>query len=378
MHMHQGQQHKQPDSISLMGSMIYFTDLPGLAGLLKKYGAGGEDAFFLADRNTAHHCLPLIRELTGGPDDKRLMVVDPGDDQKNIHNLHQVWRFLLHAGAGRHSRLFNLGGGMITDMGGFAASAYHRGIAFIHLPGSLTAMADAAIGGKTGLNLCGIKNQLGSFSLPEAVIICPAFLRTLPAGELLAGYAEVVKTALLADAELWEELSPGCKTRPVHEELLQTVDSQLLYRVAAIKAGIVEGDYHDHGLRQCLNFGHSIGHALEALYREQGKPLRHGIAVAAGMVCESIIANRLTLMKDEQLEEISACLLSLFPAVEFMPDDVDSLLAYMRHDKKNARHKKLFSLVTKPGHCLQGISCSDEHIRQALVLYLERVAGKTV
>jgi 3-dehydroquinate synthase len=375
MHMHQGQQHKRPETVSLMGSEIHFADLPGLAALLEKYGAAGEDAFFLADTNTALHCLPLIRELTAGPGEGRLIVIDPGDDQKNIQSLHHIWSFLLHAGAGRHSRLFNLGGGMITDLGGFAASTYHRGIPFIHLPVSLTAMADAAIGGKTGLNLCGIKNQLGSFSLPEAVIICPAFLETLPDGELLAGYAEVAKTALLADAALWEELSSGLNTRPARKDLLQIMDSQMLYRVAAIKAGIVEGDYHDRGLRQCLNFGHSIGHALEALYREEGKPVRHGIAVAAGMVCESIIANKLSLMTDEHLQAISSRLLTLFPAVEFGTDDIDKLLAFLRHDKKNPRQGKLFSLVTEPGHCLHGISCSDEHIRHALILYLERVAG---
>lgn len=330
--------------------------------LVHKYIGETEKNLILCDTNTAKYCFPLIKNLLPGISDNQLIEIDAGDDEKNITNLHHIWSKLQFQGADRGSCLINLGGGMITDIGGFAASTYKRGISFVNIPTSLLGMVDAAIGGKTAINLSKVKNQVGSFTRAEAVLIYTGFLETLPEEEFLSGYAEVLKTAIVFDRELYYDL---IEAKP--EELAM---EDIIRKTASIKNKVISRDFRDRNERQCLNFGHSIGHGLEAFYLNKGQELKHGVAVAAGMVCEAYISKRLLNLHDQGLQQINDYIRRSFPPVKFREKDIEDIIALIRHDKKNYRGELRMSLIKGIGNCKFGIAVPEKISSESLEYYI--------
>ncbi len=352
--------------MSLNGCNIHFTDEKHFGRIISGYIGETEKNFILTDTNTAKLCLPLIRSQFPGFDESRVISIDSGEGEKNISSLQHIWSFLLHHGAGRDSCLLNLGGGMITDLGGFAASTYKRGIRFVQIPTSLMGMTDAAIGGKTGINIGYVKNQAGTFALPEAVIVMPGFLKTLPWDELLSGFAEIFKAALALDHNFWNEIKELSLNETKRAAIISLLENGIIRRSIEIKAEVVTSDFRDQGKRQCLNFGHSIGHAMELL-----KDIPHGYAVAAGMLCEAFISKLLCGLPAKQFSDIERCICVNFPKTKFKEKDIEGIISLIRHDKKNFRDNIRMSLIEATGKCRFGISCPEGIIKDSLKHYLE-------
>lgn len=342
---------------------IIFAKRDDFPQLVTKYTGEIEKNLILADTNTAKYCFPLLQDLLPGISEEHLIKIDSGDDEKNITSLHHVWSTLLHRGADRNTTLINLGGGMITDLGGFAASTFKRGIPFIHIPTSLLGMVDAAIGGKTSINISKVKNQAGTFSRPEAVIIFPEFLNTLAEEEILAGYAEVLKTAIVFERELYYDLLETSPDEVPMEDIIQ--------KTASIKNEVTSLDFYDQSERQCLNFGHTIGHGLEALYLLRGQEFKHGFAVAAGMICESFISSNLLNLPDQSLQQISDYIKRSFPPAKFREKDIMDIITLISHDKKNLEGKIRMSLLNGIGNCKFGVVVPEDMIRDSLLYYLD-------
>jgi 3-dehydroquinate synthase len=331
---------------------------------LSRYIGETEKNLILVDRNTEKHCLPLLIEIMPLISQTPYILLDAGEKEKNIRRAEHVWTELMKYEADRESTLINLGGGVITDLGGFVASTYQRGIRFINIPTSLMGMADAAIGGKNAVNINHIKNQVGTFAPPETVMIFPAFLHTLPKAEMLSGFAEMVKTALAFDASLFKEL---LTTRI---EDLPEKRKDLIFKTASLKHKVAVQDFYDKHIRQCLNFGHTLGHAFESLFARKGKEISHGVAVAAGMICESFLSQQLSGLSKKELIQIQSFLQNNFPPLEINPEDIDQMLHIMRHDKKISGHEFKLSLLTQAGKCQHRITCSEEMIQQSLEYYI--------
>ncbi|HSG68489.1 MAG TPA: 3-dehydroquinate synthase [Bacteroidales bacterium] len=354
----------------LLDSRIVFCHFDEFIRLLKNELDHSGHYFFLTDSNTREYCLPLIREHIPEVKDRHVITIPAGEDNKNISSLTHIWERLQEGGAGRTSRIFNLGGGVVTDIGGFAAATFMRGVAFVNIPTTILGMADAAVGGKTAVNLGRIKNPVGIFALPETTLICPEFLKTLPVDEFLSGYAEVIKTGLALDYGFWERLYGASPVIRDQKVMLDTFDNEILARAVSLKARVVSEDLRDNGPRQCLNFGHSIGHAIEAF--SMGKPagLRHGFAVAAGMVCETYLSMKLAGLSAEHCKSITAFLNSNFPRIKIESQDIDDIVAFMHHDKKNDKGELVMSLLQAPGCCEYGIACPEHLIRESLSYYI--------
>src|ERR1700758_1124811 len=264
---------------------IYFTNtLTELADFVKK---GNYSRFFvLTDENTGKHCLPVLREHIDELDNYDIIEINAGEESKSIDFCVGVWKMLIDFGADRQSLLINLGGGVISDMGGFAASTFKRGIDFVHVPTTLLSQVDASVGGKTGIDLDNIKNIIGTFTQPKAVFIEHEFLRTLPPRQILSGLAEMLKHGLIADATYWNELKYSDLDNP---------SAALVYHSIEIKNKVVIADPHEKGIRKSLNFGHTVGHAIETYSLMNDKdPLSHGEAIAVGMICEAYISHQRT------------------------------------------------------------------------------------
>ena len=358
--------------ISLHGCPIHFTDEKHFGRQISAFIGETEKNFILTDVNTAKLCLPLVRLQFPGFDESRVITMVAGEGEKNMSSLHHIWNFLLQHGAGRDACLVNLGGGMITDLGGFAASTYKRGIRFIHIPTSLMGMADAAIGGKTGINIGGVKNQAGTFALPQAVILIPEFLKTLPWDELLSGFAEIFKAALALDHSFWNKIKELSLSETKRAAIISLLENGIIRRSIEIKAEVVASDFRDQGKRQCLNFGHSIGHALELSKQGSAEEIPHGYAVAAGMLCEAFISNLRCGLPAKQLSDIEKCISINFPKTHFEEKDIEGIISLIRHDKKNVNDKIRMSLLKAAGTCVPGVECPEALIRKGLSSYLKK------
>lgn len=289
-----------------------------------------DTVFLLADANTHRLCLPQLANDTPLP---AWPVIDipAGDEHKNIESLSIVWKYLSEHGATRHSLLINIGGGMTTDLGGFAASTFKRGISYINVPTSLLGAVDAAVGGKTGINFNGLKNEIGVIREAEAVILYPDFFRTLDHKNLLSGYAEMVKHALLKSDEEWNA---------VVSFNFDTVDYSLLgeltRRSIAVKEAIVKQDPTEKNIRKALNLGHTFGHAFESFsYTTADKPLLHGYAVAFGLICEMYLSHRKLNFPSATLTQLVQLIKENYGIVHFNCKNYDMLYELMTHDKKN-------------------------------------------
>jgi 3-dehydroquinate synthase len=318
-----------------------------------------DKVFVLTDSRTRRLCLPLLRPFL--PAGTVILGVPPGEASKNLASCEKIWETLTRNGATRHSLLLNLGGGMVGDLGGFAASVYKRGIAFIQIPTTLLAMVDSALGGKTGIDFQHVKNQLGTFSRPAAVWVFPAFLQTLPEAERLSGLAEMIKHTLIADAGAFDSL---------RKQELSALDwATCIPGSQAIKAAIVRADPFESGERQKLNAGHTLGHALEGYFLSQGSPCSHGACVAAGLVMESRIAAGRGLLDEAGLMRIEETIFSAFGVLTFPSSAVPAILRLCRHDKKNRNGEIRMALIGPIGTCSTGIPVTEAEIRSALRWY---------
>ncbi len=320
----------------------------------------------LVDENTSTHCLPLLMEQVPMLESALTLETESGEQHKNLQTCQHIWQLLLERNADRKTLFINLGGGVICDMGGFIASVYKRGIPFIHIPTTLLAQCDAAIGGKTGVDISNLKNILGTFTQPEATIIFPPFLRTLGKRQLLSGFAEILKHALIADENLWRKATSFSWADPQQLE-------NILPASVEIKKRIVSADFSEKNERMLLNFGHTFGHALESLSFEWNElPLLHGEAIAAGMVCESYLSYKANKLSHSALDEICACIFSLYPRLPLTESHFERLLDLMRNDKKNSDGYIRFSLLNTIGEATAGARADEDMIRLALHFYMEK------
>jgi len=301
----------------------------------------------LVDENTKRDCLPIF--LGANPQLNHALIIEikSGEENKDISTCSFIWEQLTKTNFDRNSLLINLGGGVIGDMGGFAASTYKRGIDFIQIPTTLLAMVDASVGGKLGIDFKDLKNQIGLFNNPKAVLIYPNFLKTLPENQLKSGFAEVLKHALIADVDLWEKLKEIPFKDLNWEEIIETS--------IQIKNSIVKDDPFEHGDRKKLNFGHTFGHAIESYYLEKGTPILHGEGVFMGIILETEISH----LSENDKNEIKNYILSNF-ALPYTPKKYN-LHKFLINDKKNKNSKINFSLLKSIGNCsIDNLFYSDE------------------
>ena len=320
---------------------------------LEKY----TQVFVLCDENTEKHCLPLITEALS-PVAYQVVRVAAGERHKTLTTCQLVWEQLVRHGADRHSALINLGGGVVTDLGGFCAASYMRGIDFVHIPTSLLAQVDASIGGKTGIDFLAYKNLIGSFSMPRATCVDTSFLDTLPKRELTNGAVEVWKHALIADNAMWRSLCN--QSFPESKQLPQLVKESV-----EIKQNIVLKDPLESGHRKLLNFGHTIGHALERLALSLNNDIGHGEAVAFGMIAASRLSQHYADLSGEERVEIEK---TLFPYVSFLPEEqqVEEIINNIKLDKKNKSGTFLFTLLDKIGVGRVDVAVAPDDVRSAI------------
>lgn len=316
--------------------------------------------YLLTDQGTAPHCLPQLQTLSFITPDRTLTIAS-GDDHKNIDTANRVWNFLSQKGADRKSLLINLGGGVVCDLGGFCAATFKRGIAFINIPTTLLAQVDASVGGKTGINSGGLKNEIGVFALPHTVLIDINLLHSLDTPNLISGFAEMIKHALIEDAPTWETLQHFKIDQPHWPKLQQLVADSI-----RIKNHFVENDPKEQNIRKALNFGHTIGHAYETLALYRHKPVLHGYAVAFGMIGELYLSHLMLNLPLAQVEATSAFLLKLYGPFELDESAFDTLLEYMQHDKKNDSNRINFTLLPAIGQIEINQYASPGQIREAL------------
>ena len=327
-----------------------------LATVIKSLAA--DRVFVLVDENTAEHCLPIVMpELQ----DAFVIKIKAGDETKSIDTAVDIWNILVDKGATRSSLLINLGGGVVTDLGGFVAATFKRGMHFVNIPTTLLGVVDAATGGKTGVNFKGLKNEIGAFATAEKVLIDTRFFKTLDFKNRLSGYAEMVKHALIADSILLEQT------------LNYDLDSFDMTRLATllkqnlqIKENIVEVDLHESGLRKALNFGHTVGHAFESLSYEMGNPMLHGFAVMWGIIAE-LYLSLIKLKFDKKIvSQILAFAKEYYGAFPYTCKQYDRLYELMLHDKKNSNGQINFTLLASVGDVRINQKVTKEEVFEAL------------
>ena len=313
------------------------------------------EIYLITDSHVAAHCLPGLIEHSAACRHADILEVEPGEGSKSPEIAAHCWNHLAEAGATRHAKLVCLGGGVVTDLGGFIASTYKRGIPFVLLPTSLMAMADAAIGGKTGIDLGAAKNVVGTFARAEAVLVCPEWLASLPQREWESGLAEMLKHGLVANRAHWNTLlalGPG-----------PAIPAELLETTAAIKLDICKADPWETGPRRLLNFGHTFGHALESTLLAAGKPIPHGHCIAAGMQAETILSANCGLLPREEADTIVQALMNLFAAPPEVWPTFDALEPFFHFDKKRTSPTTLnFTLLRATG---EGIWDQEMEIEEA-------------
>ena len=326
-----------------------------------------DQLFVLVDTTTERLCLPVVADYDCMRDARRIVIPDT-DTHKTLDSVTHVWSELQRLGATRHSLMINLGGGMVTDLGGFAASTFKRGIQYINIPTTLLSMVDASVGGKTGFNFGGLKNEIGVFSNASSVILDTTFLRTMDRENLLSGYAEMLKHGLISNDRMWAELLEFLESL----ENLDHLDSlaPMLAESVAVKQRIVTEDPTEHGIRKALNLGHTAGHAFESLALER-KPVLHGYAVAYGLIVELYLCCVKTGFPQQKMRQTVAAIKSHYGRMPITCDDYPQLLALMHHDKKNTGHDINFTLLGDVGDIRINQTASEDEIRDALDFYRE-------
>ncbi len=329
-----------------------------LEAMLEPYTS--EAIYILTDTNTKTHCLPQLMAIEKLKN-SHIITIPAGDENKDIRNLESIWRYLSENGATRKSILINLGGGMITDIGGFAAASFKRGIEYINISTTLLGAVDAATGGKTGINFLGLKNEIGAFAPAKSVLIDVEYFKTLDNPNIRSGFAEMLKHALIYSANIWKE-TIRFDLDNIDYDLLR----DLLSKNIAIKEEIVEKDPKEIGIRRALNFGHTIGHAIETLSYRLGKPLLHGYAIAYGMVAEAYLSYKKTSLSKDQYLEIKNFMDKTYGKYDNQVENYEALLQLMTHDKKNESKEINFTLLKEIGTVEINQIATREEIIEAL------------
>lgn len=333
--------------------------------------------FMLFDTETMIHCMPHLTPFMNKYDEMHptthlhTIVIGHTDVAKNIESLTEVWKALSDNGATRHSLLINVGGGMVTDLGGFAAATFKRGIKFINVATSLLGAVDAAVGGKTGINLGSLKNEVGAFASANAVLISTKFFETLDKENLLSGYAEMLKHGILSNKQHFNDLLNfdivGLNSNNVEDN--EAALLPLLETSVNVKRQVVRQDPFEKGLRKALNLGHTFGHAFETWCMRKDKPVLHGYAVAWGLVCELIMSHQLTGFRSEILYKVADYVRENYGPIYFTCDDYDDLFALMLHDKKNLGQTINFSLMKDFGDVALNQTATKEQIGSVLDIF---------
>ena len=319
--------------------------------------------FVLVDENTEQHCLTRFLAHTE-LNPTSVLVMQAGEENKHLSTCEKLWNELSSLGADRNSALINLGGGVVTDLGGFVACTFKRGIDFYNIPTTLLSMVDASVGGKTGIDLGALKNQIGVIQEPQQVVIDSQWLSTLPLEEVRSGFAEMLKHGLIADANYWGKLKGLVNLTP---EVL----SPYIKPSVAVKSEVVKEDPYEKGLRKILNFGHTLGHAIESyfLVTPSKQRLLHGEAIAIGMVLEAYLSIECCGLSPEEAKEIKLVFQQFYPQVEIKEEDVEAILALLRHDKKNKAGRINFVLITKIGIPAIDVQVPQELFQKAFDFY---------
>ena len=353
------------NSISTKNSAVFFN--ADVYTELNKYIKVNKPSkiFILVDTNTHDYCLPQFQQQIETNDIViEVMEMPNGEDHKTIDICMGVWEALSEYNADRKSLLINLGGGVVTDLGGFIASTYMRGIAYVNIPTSLLAMVDASVGGKTGVDLGALKNQVGVINEGVMVGVDTSFLSTLPQNEMVSGFAEMLKHGLIYDKNYWHTLT--------HLENLDISDlDQLIYDSVIIKNKVVTEDPREQGLRKILNFGHTLGHAIESYFLENADktPLLHGEAIAIGMILEAFISTKICHLSEEELKAIKDGILKSFSTVAINKDEQAIIINLLKHDKKNSHGVVKFVLLEAIGQPKIDCVVSNELILEAFNYY---------
>lgn len=324
---------------------------------------GVSSRFVLVDSNTERLVLPRLI-ASQAIADAHVITIPAGDEAKNIDTLATVWNVLQDAGATRRSLLINLGGGVVTDLGGFAAASFKRGLRFINVPTTLLAAVDAAVGGKTGINYRGMKNEIGAFAPACAVLLSTIFFDSLPATELRSGFAEMIKHAMLTGERDVDALLDFDLAAIDNERLLL-----LLRDSVAVKRRIVDEDPLEQGIRRALNLGHTAGHAFESLALERHRPVPHGYAVAWGLVVETVLSHLKLQFPSDALYRLASAIKELYGCAPVTCDDYPQLLHLMRHDKKSRHGEINCTLLRNYGDIAIDNAIDDDTLSAALDIY---------
>ena len=319
----------------------------------------------LLDENVQEHCLPVFRSFLPEVDISGVICIQSGEDKKNLDQAGYIWSELTKMNVDKDALLINLGGGVVSDIGGFAAATFKRGISFVNYPTTLLGMVDAAIGGKTGVDFSSFKNQVGLFIDPVSVVVDPVFLKTLDDKQWQSGFAEVLKYGLIIDRELWKMLR-GQSIHGISDW------NEIIIKAARDKIDIVKSDFLEKGIRKNLNFGHTIGHSFESYFLKTDNPITHGQAVAAGMICETWLSQKIYDFEDECLEEIVNMFDINFDRLNITEDLIPTFLDLMRQDKKVREGKLKFSLLRKIGKAVHHVEVSPEQVVESLKFYMNK------
>lgn len=317
--------------------------------------------YILTDENTSQHCLPLLISKVEALQESEFLEIESGESNKTIDIASQLWQALLEMGVDSNSIIVNLGGGMVSDMGGFVAAAYHRGIRYINIPTTLLAMTDAAIGGKTAVNIGEVKNQIGFFHSAEIVCIEPDFLTSLPDREYTAGIFEMMKTLMVGDPELYNLFC----TKLLNGEALPM---DMVKAAAQIKAAVVKADPYDKGIRKMLNWGHTLGHAIESysLAHDQ-QPLLHGEAIALGMIGEAYLSTKKLNLDNEEYNRIKSIVSKIINVPQYALNTLPELINYIKADKKKNGNTIYCTLLNQIGEPVIDVAVSENEICDALM-----------
>ncbi|WP_321287336.1 3-dehydroquinate synthase [uncultured Sunxiuqinia sp.] len=348
---------------SKIHSNIFFSQKVAdeLEKIVQQFPAG--KVFLLTEETPKELCLPSINNVIEEYGIKAISIKG-GEPNKSVRSVEQVWEFLSKNGADRKSLLINIGGGMLTDLGGFVASTFKRGMSFVNIPTTLLAQVDASLGGKTGINFNGLKNEIGVFNEPDAVIINTSFLKTIDADNFLSGYAEMLKHGLIKNPDHWEELMQYDLKKVDYDSL-----QEIIAHSVAVKEWHVQNDLTEKNIRKALNFGHTVGHAFESYALYDNRPILHGFAVVYGMIVELYLSAKVCGFDQTKLKEINQWMIKTYGKFEIEQSAYDELYELMTHDKKNEGSRINFTLISTIGQVEINKDCSKELIIEALDYY---------